>query len=230
MSVGTLDRPATRKSRKVRNEEHFRMNWDLIRFHVSNWHNDQRRIDGSAYSGHLHEVATYCGKFVRKYYRDTHGFVTPGSNEQIDAMIAAGYLHEAIYHAGRSFEDICDIASIETAKIVADASPDVRLPRAPRMLHFQSRVGASNAFVQLVVLCDMYVTIGELLQLPNGRQLRDSIDLIEGFVADYQGILDTLNHLRHCAEIGKALFRPTAARFTALLALLESLKARYHAP
>lgn len=120
---------------------------------------------------HAWEVGEASAKLMRSHLTKIWGECPPVSiAAQIDQVEHAGLLYAAMQSCSTTFEDLCQLASLEVARIVSDISADVRLPEPQRIRDRIGRVGGGadgKLLPQVVVLADMLCTVrhyGQLLE------------------------------------------------------------------
>lgn len=107
---------------------------------------------------HAWEVGEAAAKLLRTHLQKSWGECPPLSiTDQIDQVLHAGLLHAAMERCATTFEEVCQITSLEVARIVGDISADVRLAEPQRIRDRIGRMGGGGdgkLLPQVVTLAD----------------------------------------------------------------------------
>ncbi len=130
---------------------------------------DLKLPTGRAVLQHAWEVGEAAAKLIRSHLHKSWGECPPVSiAEQIDQVMHAGLLYAAMDTCSMTFEGVCQVASLEVARIVSDISADVRLPEPQRIRDRIGRIGGGGdgkLLPQIVTLADMICTVRHYAQL-----------------------------------------------------------------
>ena len=161
-------------------------------------HAGQRRKGSSRepYLNHLAEVAEMLAS------------ATEGSDA---ALVAAGWLHDAIEDSDTSRDDLVERFGEDVAALVVACTDDMSLPRAVRKRHQVEHAPHLAPRARMIKLADKISNVRSLIFSPpdewERERLIDYLEWAEQVAAGCRGVNERLDHL----------FNETAARARAVL-------------
>lgn len=116
---------------------------------------------------HFSTVGELTDLYLTDLYFETKDFIAARYMKTV--CKAAAYLHEVIQF-GKSFEDVVKITDDFVAGLVAQITPDPRLPFPKRIRLFGNQIGLASAEAQVIKLADMRHTVKMLSESPADKQ------------------------------------------------------------
>lgn len=104
---------------------------------------------------HRTSQALLACEYANKWFNEEHSWLTPAQRNTIESCWHATLLTGAFDRHGCRFEDIVNLTNLETAGMLADITPDNRLPGPRRMLMHTSDLGQAKPCPQIIRLVQL---------------------------------------------------------------------------
>lgn len=127
------------------------------------------------------------------------GIILPMQKLVIDSAYCSGLLHAALRIVPYStFEQLVDIANLETANYVGAVTEDCRLPRPQRHRDLLGRLYEAPLPAQVVKLAELHVQVAELVALFNDKRVKRAEAKVvhRSWLIESQEVLGALQRVR----------------------------------
>jgi hypothetical protein len=104
---------------------------------------------------HRNSQALLAYEFVERWFLEEYNFLKPAQRFTIEGCWHATLLTGALDRHGCRFEDIVELTNLETAGMLAEITPDNRLPAPRRMMMHISDLGQAKPYTQLIRLVQL---------------------------------------------------------------------------
>jgi hypothetical protein len=160
-----------------------------IRLHAS-----QQQLAGSSKLSHLHAVSELSGRYADTFYNEVD---FNAQRYYKTCCKLAGLLHESMEWGG-IFEQIVEVADETVARMVADLTPDRRIPRPKRRRLYFNQIGLSRPPAQLVKFADLQHEAHQLLSIQPKAIKPGTIETIRFWADDALEIIPLLDKIKGC--------------------------------
>lgn len=167
-----------------------------IRLHAS-----QQQLTGSSKLSHLHAVSELSGRHADTFYTEVD---FNAQRYYKTCCKLAGLLHEAMEWGG-VFEQIVEVADETVAGMVADLTPDRRIPRPKRRRLYFNQIGLARPPAQLVKFADLQHEANQLLSIQAKSLKPTTIETIRFWVDDAHEVIPLLDKLKGCYALNAPL-------------------------
>lgn len=180
-----------------------------IRLHAS-----QQQLYGASKLSHLHAVSELSNRYADLFYNEAD---FSAQRYYKNCCRLAGLLHESMEWGG-VFEQIVEVADETVARMVADITPDRRIPRPKRRRLYFNQVGLARSQAQLVKFADLQHETHQLLTMSQKALKASTVETIRFWVEDALEVIPLLDKLKKCYAL--------VAPLTKLKVQLEELNDR----
>lgn len=134
-----------------------------------------------------------------------------------DVVYWGGWLLYAISHYGSSFDHLCELADYPVAKLVSAITPDMRMPRAKRVVYYRSQITSETPLVQLLKFSEitLWLEFWEQQQALDGLRLQSRPEHVTDTGREFRELVPALHHLQE-HEWSEGLFKQLEQRFLRL--------------
>ena len=181
----------------------------VIRLHAS-----QQQLAGGSKLSHLHAVSELAQRYADLFYNEAD---FNAQRYYKTCCRLAGLLHEAMEWGG-AFEQVVEVADETVARMVADITPDRRIPRPKRRRLYFNQLGLAHPPAQLVKFADLQHEAHNLLAIAPKALKQPTVETMRFWVDDAIEIIPLLDKIKGCYHF--------VAPITKLKAQLEELNAR----
>lgn len=160
-----------------------------IRLHAS-----QQQLSGSSKLSHLHAVSELSNRYADLFYNEAD---FNAQRYYKTCCRLAGLLHESMEWGG-VFEQIVAVADETVARMVADITPDRRIPRPKRRRLYFNQIGLARPPAQLVKFADLQHEAHNLFSIPPKALKSSTVETIRFWVEDALEVIPLLDKLKEC--------------------------------